>query len=144
MIPPWLKRLRVLAVIPWARLLALVAILASLYLAVIFGYPFYQYAMMYLAFDDAVDGGIARVRFVHSQTETDVSDEVVEGVRVFLMKRATELHLPSDALEVQVRVWAGRLIVQVAWEAPVNLGYTTRVLNFSMKEERELLPTAFF
>jgi hypothetical protein len=126
------------------RLLLLAGISGSIYLALVFGYPLYQYAMMYQAFDDAVDGAVARVRSVQERTEIDVTSEVVDGVHFFLARRARELHLPPDALHIEARVWAGRLVVLVAWEAAVDLQYTTQVLTFSMKEERELSATSIF
>jgi hypothetical protein len=120
------------------RLLVIGTVLVLGYIALAFARPYYQYAMMYQAFDDAVDGGMARIQMVQARVGEDVSNEVIAGMQAFFAQRAAELALPADALRIDVRVWAGRLVARVAWEAPVHIGNYTAVLDFAIERERRL------
>ena len=120
------------------RLLAVAGVLVCGYLAIAFGKPYYQYAMMYQAFDDAVDAGMARIQVARSYAGSDLTGEVMQAVETFLQNRARGLDVPLEPRDIQVRTLAGRLMVRLAWMAPVKLLDRAIPLSFSLEKERKL------
>jgi len=53
-------------------------------------------------------------------------------------KRARELDVPLEPRDIQIRTFAGRLMVKVAWMAPVKLLDRAISLNFSLEKEQKL------
>lgn len=94
--------------------------------------------MMYQSFDDAVDAGITQIRIAKSHAERDLTGEVLWTLEAFLQKRAGELGLPLDSRDIQIQIFAERLVVKAAWMVPVTLLNRTLPLNFSLKQSRKL------
>lgn len=120
------------------RVVTVAMVLVGAYLAIAFGKPYYQYLMMYQAFTDAVDAGIARIQVVKTHAGADVSEEVLQAVQEFLQKRAIELGLPPDSQMVEVQMRAGHVLVKVVWVAQVRLLTRPIPLNFSLQQDRKL------
>jgi hypothetical protein len=62
----------------------------------------------------------------------------MQAVEGFLQKRAWELGVSLESRDIQIRTFAGRLMVKVAWMAPVKLRDRAIPLNFSLEKERKL------
>jgi len=120
------------------RILVVATVLLAGYLAIAFGKPYYQYAMMYQAFDDAVDAAMVRIQVVKSHAGADVTGEVLQAVGAFLEKRAQDLGVPLDPHGVEIRILSGSVVVKVGWISPVELPHRTVPLSFSLEKERKL------
>jgi hypothetical protein len=118
------------------RILKVVGLLVGVYLAIVFGKPYYQYLMMFKDFGDAVDAGVARIQVAKSRAGADVPDEVLQAVQEFLLRRATELRVPLDPRNIQVRISGGQMDVDAAWVVPVKVLTRTTPLNFSLHQNR--------
>jgi hypothetical protein len=62
----------------------------------------------------------------------------MQAVEGFLQKRTWELGVSLESRDIQIRTFAGRLMVKVAWMAPVKLRDRAIRLNFSLEKERKL------
>lgn len=67
-----------------------------------------------------------------------MTGEAVEAMQAFLVRRATELGVPLDARDIEIRIFAGRLLVKLAWVAPVTLLDRIIPLTFSLEQDRKL------
>jgi hypothetical protein len=120
------------------RYVKLLVLALGIYASVAFGKPYFQYMMMYQAFDDAMDMGVNRIEIVKANTGIDMSEEVAQAMQLYFEKRSADLGLPADSLRIDVHLWAGHFRAKVEWEAIVKFASRIYPLRFSIQRERKL------